>query len=67
MSDEFSVGRNCKHRFNGMDVLVLPDDHEFLKDIKPGCIGSDGVRFYVGETFWSDIKDKLIKVSRDDK
>jgi len=46
----------------GMDVLVLPDDHEWLKDLPPGCIGSDGMRFYVGESFWPKLKDQLIKV-----
>jgi hypothetical protein len=46
-----------------MEFTVLPDDHELLKDVELGCIGSDGVQFYVGETLWAEIKDKLIAVS----
>ena len=49
-----------QHRFNGMDVLVLPDDDERLKDLEPGCIGSDGRKFYVPESMWAKLKNQLV-------
>lgn len=51
-----------KSIFNGMNIIVLPDDDEKLKNVKPGCMGSDGVRFYIGETLWLTVKDKLVSM-----
>lgn len=51
------------HRLNGMEFIVLPDDDERLKDLEPGCIGCDGRRFYVPESYWEKLKAKLINAS----
>ena len=56
-------GYQDTHRFNGMDVVVLPDDDERLKDLEPGCIGSDGKRFYVPESMWAKLKHQLFAVT----
>lgn len=48
-----------QHRFSGMSVIVLPDDDERLKDVKPGCIGADMNNFYVPESLWPMLKDQL--------
>ena len=58
------TGRVDQRRFNRMDVLVLPDEDDRVKDLEPGHIGSDGVRFYVSETLWARIKDQLLTVGR---
>ena len=57
------IGRQDTNRFNGMDVLVLPDDDERMRDIPDGHIGSDGVRFYCRESMWPRIRDQLISLS----
>lgn len=47
--------------FDGMQILVLPDDDERLKELEPGCIGCDGARLYIGETIWKSVRPMLVK------
>ena len=53
-----------KHTFNGMDVCVLDDHDKKLDGIPWDCMASDGNKFYVRESFWLKIKDKLIEVTK---
>jgi hypothetical protein len=46
-----------------MDVYVLPDDDERMKDIHPGDIGSDGVNFYCRESLWPKLRGLLLSES----
>jgi len=57
------TGYQDEHLFSGMRVVVLPDDDERLKDLEPGCIGSDGGMFYVPESMWDKLKNQLFSVT----
>lgn len=46
--------------FEGMDILVLPDDDKRVRSLAKNHIGHDQVRFYVKESEWARIKDRLI-------
>lgn len=53
--------------FNGMNVIVLPDDDERMKDIPDGDIGSDGARFYCRASQWPRLKELILAGARESK
>ncbi len=61
--DELKARQEDRHRFTGMEVIVLPDDDDRLKDIADDCMGTDGNKFYVRESLWPKIRDQLIRLS----
>lgn len=53
-----------KNLFEGMDILVLPDDDKRVRNLPKNQIGHDHMRFYVKESEWERIKDRLIEATR---
>jgi len=48
------------HLFNGMQVIVVPDDDKRMENIPLDCIGVDNGHFYVRESLWPQLKKQLI-------
>lgn len=43
----------------GAEIVPVPDDDKRMQDVQPGAVGWDGRRFFVRESEWPALLEKL--------